>query len=108
MDGKSEAAGSRNDHYILIPKKIIHITNKKGRIPHLIGMQWQNGYVYRRQRCIHDTTFEICSLFGIILIRFYCKCGVRIEKRKIQEYRCNEIPLLWKNRACIFGRYCVN
>ena len=29
MDGKSEAAGSRNDHYILIPKKIIHITKRK-------------------------------------------------------------------------------
>ncbi len=39
MDGKSEAAGSRNDHYILIPKKIIHITNEKCGIPHLIGMQ---------------------------------------------------------------------
>ena len=67
MDGKSEAAGSRNDHYIIIPQKIIHITNEKGRIPHLIGMQWQKGYVYRRQRRIHDTMFEICSL----LIRNY-------------------------------------
>lgn len=30
----------RNDYYIHIPKKIIHITNSENMIPHLMGMQY--------------------------------------------------------------------
>ena len=30
----------KNDHYIHIPKKIIHVTNSENMIPHLMGMQY--------------------------------------------------------------------
>lgn len=30
----------RNDYYIHIPKKIIHVTNSENMIPHLMGLQY--------------------------------------------------------------------
>lgn len=30
----------KNDYYIHIPKKMIHVTNTENMIPHLIGMQY--------------------------------------------------------------------
>lgn len=30
----------RNDYYIYIPKKVIHVTNTENMIPHLMGMQY--------------------------------------------------------------------
>lgn len=49
-DGKSKTTGSffletkwilcKNDYYIHIPKKMIHVTNTENMIPHLMGMQY--------------------------------------------------------------------
>ena len=55
----------RNDYYIHIPKKIIHITNSENMIPHLMGMQYigrpdmftgdRGAYMIKKQRIRYDS-----------------------------------------------------
>ena len=63
----------RNDYYIHIPKKIIHITNSENTIPHLMGMQYigrpdmftgdRGAYMIKKQRIKYDSLEKLVKKY---------------------------------------------
>lgn len=63
----------RNDYYIHIPKKIIHVTNSENMIPHLMGMQYigrpdmftgdRGAYMIKKQRLKYDSLEKLVKKY---------------------------------------------
>ncbi len=63
----------RNDYYIHIPKKIIHITNSENMIPHMMGMQYigkpdmftgdRGAYMIKKQRIKYDSLEKLVKKY---------------------------------------------
>ena len=63
----------KNDYYIHIPKKVIHITNSENMIPHLMGMQYigrpdmftgdRGAYMIKKQRVRYDSLEKLVKKY---------------------------------------------
>ena len=97
----------KNDYYIHIPKKIIHVTNTENMIPHLMGMQYVGrtnmftgdkcAYMIKKGRIKYDSLEK--------LVRKYYRgenkqasliAMVKSENKKMQEYHCNSFMVDYK------------
>lgn len=63
----------RNDYYIYIPKKVIHVTNTENMIPHLMGMQYvgrpdmftgdRGAYMIKKGRLKYDSLEKLVKKY---------------------------------------------